>query len=124
MPFPLLPPSYAPFLLCDCCFVTVAYTLDQISKNRMKSQKEKSKKKSKKHSSSKKKSRLSKEHKHKRHKSKKTSSSSSSSSDSDSGYRGAGSALSQLERERAAVQAARYLLASQADIRKSFREVR
>ena len=67
-----------------------------------------------------------KEHKHKRHKKHKRQqdTSSSSSSDSDSGYNGgAGSALSQLERERAAVQAARYLLTSQQGVRKDFREV-
>ena len=62
--------------------------------------------------------------KHKKHK--KRERSSSTSSDSSSGSDGGparGSALSQLERERAAVQAARYLLASQPAVRKSFREV-
>lgn len=64
--------------------------------------------------------------KHKKHKKRRhgSSSSSDSSSDSDSGgHARAGSALSQLERERAAVQGARYLLATQQAIRKSFREV-
>lgn len=63
--------------------------------------------------------------KHKKHKKRRHGSSSSdSSSDSDSGgHARAGSALSQLERERAAVQGARYLLATQQAIRKSFREV-
>jgi hypothetical protein len=63
--------------------------------------------------------------KHKKHR--KRDRSSSPSSDSSSGSDGGrikGSALSQLERERAAVQAARYLLATQPAVRKSFREVR
>jgi hypothetical protein len=83
-------------------------------------------KKSKKDKKSSKEKSSRKYHKHKRHKKRKKhdSSCSSSSSDSDSGYEGAGSALSQLERERAAVQAVRYLLSSQPAIRKSFREVR
>lgn len=63
-------------------------------------------------------------HKHKKHKKSKHrhSSSSSSSSGSDSDHGGT-SVLAQLERERQAVQAARYLLATQQDTRKSFREV-
>jgi hypothetical protein len=63
--------------------------------------------------------------KHKRHKKKhrrQDNNNSSSSSDDDSS--GAGTALSQLERERGAVQAARYLLSAQQGIRNSFREVR
>lgn len=89
----------------------------------MKSHKGSSKKDKKSKKDSKKKS-SKKEHKHKRHKKHHRSGSSSSATDSDSSYEGAGSALSQLERERAAVQASRYLLSSQQGIRKNFREVR
>lgn len=56
-------------------------------------------------------------------KSRKRSASSSSGSDSDRNQAVGTSALSQLERERAAVQAARYLLATQPGIRKDFRDV-
>jgi hypothetical protein len=78
------------------------------------------------HKSSKKKHKKEKHSKkHKKHSKRDRSSSpsSDSSSGSDAG-RSKGSALSQLERERAAVQAARYLLATQPAVRKSFREVR
>lgn len=106
----------------------------QITQHRMKSDnKEKKAKKEKKHSSSSKRKKHHKERSskhsskkhHKRRHDSGSGSSSSSGSDSDSsgGGRARGSALSQLERERAAVQASRYLLATQPAIRKSFREV-
>ncbi|KAF6266611.1 hypothetical protein COO60DRAFT_1456472 [Scenedesmus sp. NREL 46B-D3] len=82
-------------------------------------------KESKSHRSSKKKHKKEKQtKKHKKHK--KRDKSSSPSSDSSSGSDGGpvrGSALSQLERERAAVQAARYLRDTQPAVFKSFREL-
>lgn len=59
----------------------------------------------------------------KEHKSRRERPSSSSSSDSDHDLATQTSALTQLERERAAVQAARYILARQPGIRKHFRDV-
>lgn len=73
--------------------------------------------------SSKKKHKKEKHRKKKKQKRKERSSSPSSNGSDSDGMQCAGSALSQLERERAAVQAARYILATQPGVRRSFREV-